>query len=148
MQSGLYVALSAQVALRKRLDTIANNVANMNTAGFRADEVKFQALVDRAGNDRVAFASTGSDYISRRSGGLTRTDNPLDVAIQGDAWFAIKTPGGNAYTRDGRLRLLETGTLQNVDGHPVLDAGGTPIVLDPAAGAPSISSDGMITQNG
>jgi flagellar basal-body rod protein FlgF len=148
MQSSLYVSLSAQVALKKRMDTIANNVANMNTVGFRADEVKFQALVDKAGSNNVAFTSTGSDYISRRPGGLTKTDNPLDVAIQGDAWFAIKTPAGTTYTRDGRMRLLETGTLENIEGRPMLDAGGTPIVLDPTAGAPSISSDGMITQNG
>ncbi|MFI5010887.1 MAG: flagellar basal-body rod protein FlgF [Hyphomicrobiales bacterium] len=148
MQSGLYVSLSAQVALKKRMDTIANNVANMNTVGFRADEVKFEALVEKAGGNNVAFSSTGSDYVSRRSGGMTKTDNPLDVAIQGDAWLAIKTPGGTAYTRDGRMRLLETGTLENVEGHPVLDAGGTPIVLDPAAGTPAISNDGMITQDG
>jgi flagellar basal-body rod protein FlgF len=148
MQSGLYVSLSAQVALKKRMDTIANNVANMNTVGFRADEVKFEALVEKAGGTGVAFASTGSDYISRSVGAMTKTDNPLDVAIQGDGWLAIKTAGGTAYTRDGRMRLLETGTLENIDGHPVLDAGGTPIVLDPAAGTPAISSDGMITQDG
>jgi flagellar basal-body rod protein FlgF len=148
MQSGLYVSLSAQLALRKRVDTIANNVANMNTTGFRADEVHFQALVDKAGQANVAFASTGADYISRRSGGLTRTNNPLDVAVQGDAWFAIKTPGGITYTRDGRMQLSETGTLQNVQGYQILDAGGTPLVLDPAAGPPTIASDGMITQNG
>jgi flagellar basal-body rod protein FlgF len=148
MQSGLYVSLSAQMALRKRVDTIANNVANMNTAGFRANEVRFQALVEKAGSDNVAFTSTGSEYISRRSGGLTRTNNPLDVAVQGDAWFAVKTPGGITYTRDGRMQLSETGTLQNVQGYQMLDAGSTPLVLDPTAGPPTISSDGMISQNG
>jgi flagellar basal-body rod protein FlgF len=148
MQSSLYVSLSAQVALKKRMDTIANNVANMNTVGFRADEVKFEALVEKAGGTGVAFASTGSDYISRSAGAMTKTDNPLDVAIQGDGWLAVKTPGGTAYTRDGRMRLLETGTLESIDGHPMLDAGGTPIVLDPAAGAPAIANDGMITQDG
>ncbi|SED03838.1 flagellar basal-body rod protein FlgF [Rhizobiales bacterium GAS188] len=148
MQSGLYVSLSAQLALRKRVDTIANNVANMNTAGFRADEVRFQALVEKAGSDSVAFASTGSEYISRRIGGMTRTNNPLDVAVQGDGWFAVKTPGGTTYTRDGRMQLSETGTLQNVQGYQMLDAGGTPLVIDPAAGPPTIASDGMISQNG
>ncbi len=148
MLSSLYVSLSAQVALQKRMDTIANNVANMNTAGFRADEVKFQALVEKAGNANIAFSSSGSDFVSRRAGSLTKTDNPLDVAVQGEGWLAIKTPAGTAYTRDGRMRLLETGTLENIEGRPVLDAGGTPIVLDPSAGTPAIANDGMITQDG
>ena len=148
MQTGLYVSLSAQIALRKRMDTIAGNVANMNTAGFRASEVKFQTLVEKAGSNSVAYSSTGTEFISRRSGGMVKTDNPLDVAIQGDGWFAIKTPAGTAYTRDGRLNLTETGTLQGINGNPILDAGGTPIVLDPSAGPPMIASDGMITQNG
>jgi flagellar basal-body rod protein FlgF len=148
MQTGLYVSLSAQIALRKRIDTIANNVANMNSVGYRASEVKFSALVEKAGANNVAYSSTGADFISRRNGGMVKTDNPLDIAIQGDGWFAIKTPGGTTYTRDGRLNLAETGTLQNVDGNPILDAGGTPIVLDPSAGAPKIASDGMITQDG
>ena len=148
MQTGLYVSLSAQLALRKRMDTIAGNVANMNTAGFRTSEVKFEALVEKAGSNNVAYSSTGAEFISRRNGGLVKTDNPLDVAIQGDGWFAIKTPTGTAYTRDGRLNLTDTGTLQSINGAPVLDAGGTPIVLDATAGAPKIASDGMITQNG
>lgn len=148
MQTGLYVSLSAQLALRKRVDTIANNVANTNSVGYRASEVKFEALVQKAGSNDVAYSSTGADFISRRSGGMVKTDNPLDVAIQGDGWFAIKTPGGTTYTRDGRLNLTETGTLQNVDGYPILDAGGTPIVLDPTSGTPKIASDGMITQDG
>jgi flagellar basal-body rod protein FlgF len=148
VQTNLYVSLSGQVALRKRLDTIAANVANMNTVGFRSSEVKFEALVEKAGSNNVAYSSTGVDYISRRNGGMIKTDNPLDVAIQGDGWFAIKTQGGTSYTRDGRLNLTETGTLQNVDGNPVLDAGGTPIVIDPTGGAPKIAADGMITQDG
>ncbi len=148
MQTNLYVSLSAQVALRKRLDTIANNVANMNTVGFRASEVKFEALLQKAGTANVAYSSTGADFISRRNGGMVKTDNPLDVAIQGDGWFGIKTAKGTAYTRDGRLSLSETGTLQSIDGNAVLDAGNTPIVLDPTAGPPMIASDGMITQNG
>jgi flagellar basal-body rod protein FlgF len=148
VQTGLYVSLSAQIALRKRIDTIAGNVANMNTVGFRASEVKFEALLEKAGSNNVAYSSTGAEFISRRNGGMVKTDNPLDIAIQGDGWFAIKTPAGTAYTRDGRLNLSETGTLQNINGYPMLDAGGTPIVIDPSAGAPMIASDGMITQNG
>lgn len=148
MQSGLYVAISGEVALQRRLETIANNVANMNTVGYRAEGVSFAAELEKAGDSDVAFASAGSNYISRQVGGVTKTGNPLDVAIQGEGWLAIKTPGGVAYTRDGRMQLSETGALQTLNGYPVLDAGSAPIILDAAAGTPTIARDGMITQNG
>ncbi len=148
MQNGLYVALSAQVSLQSRLETIATNVANMNTAGYRADGVTFSAQLARAGSDRIAYVSPAAPHISQEAGPLTKTDNPLDVAVQGDGWLAISTTGGTAYTRDGRMRISQTGALENLVGNPVLDAGGAPIVLDPGVGPPAISSDGMITQNG
>jgi len=146
MQSALYVSLSAQVAMEKRLATIANNVANMATGGFRADEVKFEELLTRAGKDNVSFSSSGQTYISRQAGPLTKTDNPLDVAIQGNGWFAYEGPSGPVYTRDGRFSMNENGNLVTVDGSAVLDAGGAPIVLDPALGPPVIGRDGTITQ--
>lgn len=148
MRNSLYVALSAQVALEKRLDTIANNVANLNTVGFRADGVSFEQEVARAGDSRLAYVTPGTDYISRRAGALIQTGNPLDIAIQGDAWLGISTSRGAAYTRDGRMRMTETGALETLNGNPVLDAGGAPILLEPSAGAPTIASDGMITQKG
>ena len=67
MQSALYVGLSAQVALEKRLQTIANNVANVNTSGFRTDVVKFETVLSKAGANPVAFSSPGENIISRRS---------------------------------------------------------------------------------
>jgi flagellar basal-body rod protein FlgF len=148
MQSGLYVSLSGQVALERRLETIANNVANMNTVGYRGDGVSFAAELLKAGDQQVAFASAGDGYISRAAGPLTKTDNPLDLAVQGDGWFAIRTPAGTTYTRDGRMELTENGALQTLNGYPVLDAGGAPIQLDSSAGPPTISADGMITQDG
>ena len=147
MQSGLYVALSGQVALERRLQTIAANVANMNTIGYRADGVSFEAQMAKAGDSVVAFASGGADFISRQTGGMSKTGNPLDVAVQGDAWLAIKTPAGTVYTRDGRMTISETGELTTLNGYSVLDAGGAPILLDATAGPPDISRDGMITQN-
>ncbi|WP_262027319.1 flagellar basal-body rod protein FlgF [Microvirga sp. Mcv34] len=146
MQSSLYVALSAQVAMEKRLNTIANNVANMNTGGFRADEVKFEEILSLAAKENVSFASSGHNYVSRRTGPVVKTDNPLDVAIQGEAWFAFDGPRGPVYTRDGRFKMNENGDLLTVEGYRVLDAGGSPIALDPMGGAPNISHDGTITQ--
>lgn len=148
MQSGLYVAMSAQLALQRRVDTIAHNVANATTAGFRSEEVRFETMVSNVTTEPTAFASTGDTYLSRRSGPVTETGNALDVAVKGDAWLAIETPAGQVYTRDGRFRMTPDGQLQTLNGHPVLDAGGAWIQLNPATGTPQIANDGTITQNG
>lgn len=148
MQDGLYVALSAQVALEKRLTTIADNVANMSTVGFRATEVKFEDVVSGIGENSVAFASPGDTYLSQKAGSLRQTQNPFDFAVQGDAWFGIDTPAGIVMTRDGRFTMTETGELVTHEGYPVLDAGGAPIQLDPLNGAPEVGRDGVIRQAG
>lgn len=148
MQTGLYVALSAQLALQRRMETVAHNVANVATAGFRAEEVRFEAALSRGGSEPVAFVGTGESYISRAAGSLSRTGNALDVAVKGEGWLAIATPAGEAYTRDGRMQMAPTGELQTLTGHAVLDAGGSPILLEPAAGTPEIAADGAITQGG
>lgn len=146
MESGLYVGLSGQLALERRMQTIANNVANASTAGFRAEEVKFETVLSRTANEPVAFSSIGPTFLSRQAGGIVRTDNPLDVAVRGDVWLSVDVGGTQVYTRDGRMRITETGDLQTILGNPVLDAGGAPITLDPKGGVPQIARDGTITQ--
>ncbi|MCV0428620.1 MAG: flagellar basal-body rod protein FlgF [Roseibium sp.] len=147
MQSALYVALSAQVALSNRLETVARNVANMNTTGYRADEVKFAELISKAGQDKVSFATGGEKYVSRQTGSLNKTDNPLDLAVEGDAWFAIRNANGNlSYTRDGRLKMTQDGALQTLTGQQILGTGGQPIALDPEAGEPLVSQSGEVVQ--
>lgn len=148
MQDSLYVALSSQVALERRLNTVADNVANSTTVGFRATGVKFEDVVSGTGARAVSFASSGSTYLSPVSGSMLETGNPLDFAIQGDAWFAVATPAGTVMTRDGRFSLANSGALVTVEGHPVLDAGGAPIQLDPNDGPPEAGTDGSLTQDG
>src|SRR5690606_34120109 len=123
-------------------------VANATTAGYRAEQVKFESILSQVPLEPVAFASTGAAYLSHTPGELVRTDNFLDVAVEGDAWLAFQTPsGGVAYTRDGRMRMTEAGDLETITGYPVLDVGAAPILLDPDAGPPRIARDGTITQN-
>lgn len=148
MQSGLYVSLSSQLALERRLTTIADNMANANTVGFRATGVKFEDMVSGLGEDSVSFASTGETFLSGIAGPVSRTGNPFDFAVQGDAWFGIETPAGRIMTRDGRFTMLDTGELVTHEGHPVVDAGGAPLVLNPLGGAPEASRDGTLWQNG
>ncbi|MDX8528366.1 flagellar basal-body rod protein FlgF [Mesorhizobium sp. MSK_1335] len=147
MQDSLYVALSSQIALERRLDTIADNVANASTIGFRATGVKFEDVVSGTGPKSVSFASSGKTYLSSAHGALTETGNPFDFAVQGDAWFAIETPAGTVMTRDGRFSMNENGELMSIEGYPVLDGGGAPIQLDPRNGPPKAGADGSLRQN-
>lgn len=148
MQSSIYVALSGQVALERRMETIARNVANMSTVGYRADEVTFEQLLSTAGKDSVAFASAGETHVSRKAGALQQTGNQLDFAVDGEAFFAFEGPRGPVYTRDGRFTVDVNGELRTTAGYRVLDAGLAPIQLDPAGGPPVASRDGMLEQGG
>ena len=148
MQNSLYVALSSQIALERRLTTLADNVANAGTVGFRATQIKFEDVVTSLDSNSISFVSTGGTYLSQAKGGFRQTENPLDFAIRGDAWFALQTPGGTVMTRDGRFTMLDTGELVSIEGYPVLDAGGAGALLDAAAGAPAASADGFLRQNG
>ncbi len=148
MQTGLNVALSGQIVLQRKLETIAHNLANANTPGFRAREVTFESIMAQTGDTKTAFSASGGEYTSLRSGGLLKTDNALDVGVLGDAWIGIRTPGGIAYTKDGRMQMMDSGELKTMAGNAVLDVSGSTLSLDPNGGPAVISRDGMISQNG
>src|SRR5690606_35136476 len=136
------------MARDKRLTTIADNVANTSTVGFRGTGVKCEDVVSGLGDKSVAFVSTGNTYLSARAGSMRETGNAFDFAIKGDAWFGIETPQGPVMTRDGRFTMLETGDLVTLEGYPVLDAGGAPIQLDAQGGPPEAGADGTLRQGG
>jgi flagellar basal-body rod protein FlgF len=146
MQDGLYVALSSQIALEKRLNTIADNVANASTIGFRATGVKFEEVFNGLSSEATSFASSGDTFLANVKGSMRETGNPFDFAIQGDAWFGIETPAGTVMTRDGRFTLTDNGQLVTIEGYAVLDAGGAPIQLDPRNGPPDAGADGVLRQ--
>ena len=148
MQTGLYVSLSSQIALDRRMATLADNVANSTTVGFRATEVKFNEVVSDQKTADVAFVSKGNEFISTRNGGLTETGGQFDFAIKGEAWFQVETPSGPTLTRDGRFTLTDAGELVTLNGYPVLDAGGGPIQIDANAGPVMLSADGQLNQAG
>lgn len=148
MESGLYVGLSGQLALQRRLDTIANNVANSTTAGFRAENVTFESVMSQTSRSSVAYSGTGEGTFSRQSGAIVQSTNPLDIAIHGDAYLAVNGGNGPVYTRDGRMRVSTQGDLENMGGQQILDTGGGPIQVNPNRGPIMISRDGTITQRG
>jgi flagellar basal-body rod protein FlgF len=148
VQQSLYVGLSAQRTLQQRLDTIAQNVANQRTPGYLAEDVTFRTAVSERMSDPVAFAAIGAQTTSLRRGEVKATGQALDVAVNGDGWLGVQTAKGLAVTRDGRLRMTAEGNLQTATGLAVLDAGGTPARVDPAAGPIVIEKSGTILQNG
>lgn len=148
MQSNIYVSLSAQAALLKRLESVAQNIANVSTPGYRAERISFQELVSQETVRPTSFVAPGRTFLSTVSGALEKTGNPLDIAVNGDAWLGLATPAGMAYTRDGRFRMTPDGELQSVQGFRLVDIGGSPLQIDPNGPAPSIAKDGTLSQAG
>ena len=153
MDNALYVGLSRQMVLRRELEVIANNVANVDTTGFKVEGLLTRETdgapartLDAPGWTRFVL----DDGVARNfgQGALHQTGNPLDLAIEGQGFFRIQTDRGDRYTRDGRFTMNATGQLTNALGDAVLDAAGSPIVLDPARGAATISSNGAVSQAG
>lgn len=142
------VGLSGQVALARRLETIANNVANAGTVGYRAEAITFATIVSKTQPFNTSFTFDGGPHIDTSSGGFKQTGNPLDVAIHGNGYLSISTPQGIAYTRDGRMQMLPSGDIVSLQGHPILDAGGAPLTADPRGGALEIAGDGTVRQQG
>jgi flagellar basal-body rod protein FlgF len=148
MQTSSYVSLSGQLALERRMETIAQNIANATTPGYRADGVGFEKLLSRTGAHGTEFVSSGQAYVDLQAGGLSETGNPLDISVKGDGFLAFEGPRGTHYSRDGRLVLSPTGQLTSVTGLPLLDIGGATLSLNPAGGTISISESGSIMQDG
>jgi flagellar basal-body rod protein FlgF len=148
MDVNSHVALSGQLAQARRLETVANNVANAGTAGFRAEIVSFSTVVSKTMPLNTSFAFEGRSNVDTRSGSLTATGNPLDVAVQGAGFLGIQTPEGTAYTRDGRMQMLPTGDIVSLNGHPILDVSGSPLTADPRGGTLDIGRDGRVRQDG
>jgi flagellar basal-body rod protein FlgF len=152
MQNALLIGLSRQTILERQLDVIANNVANVNTAGYKADNSLFEEhLTSGAHEDnfvgsdrRVSFVQDRGTFRDFSQGAVEQTKNPLDVAIDGSAFLVVQTPAGERYTRDGGMQLNNVGQLVTVAGNPVLGTGG-PIVFQPTDHDINVTPDGTIT---
>lgn len=143
---GVYTALSGAIAQSQRLDTIANNIANINTPAFKKDQQVFkeyltanekppsviqvprvpasiESFYDMQGGDK-SFVDSAGTYTNHSQGSLKSTGNKLDVAIDGKGFFEIATPQGVRYTRVGSFKLDGNGQLVTKDGYPVLKQSG------------------------
>lgn len=155
METTSYIALSKQGVLRRELDSIAHNLANMNTTGFKGERIMFvdHLQSSRSGDfiadQRLSFVRDIASFRDTSEGPIEQTGNPLDIAIHGEGFFAIETPGGERYTRAGSFRLDNGGQLVTQNGQPVLSDGGAPIFFAPEDTSITINQDGSIsTENG
>jgi flagellar basal-body rod protein FlgF len=163
---GLYTAASGALVAESQADVIANNLANVNTSGFKRTLLQVQSAPEMGlyrrqidpGNPRGVASSAfigalgmGAQVMDTpavfEQGAIAQTGNPLDLAIQGNAFFAIQTPQGVRYTRDGQFSEDPNGRLVTMDGNLVLGTNG-PVQVQPSGGAVQIDSSGQITQGG
>ncbi len=151
MNRGIYVALSGTLAQARRLDALTNNLANVNTPGFKKDKAVFQIAMPSAeqpamGNikDKV-FVETSGIATDFSPAPQNQTGNPLDVAISGDGFFEVMTPQGTRYTRDGSFSRSKSGELVTGSGHKVMGEGG-PITIH--GSDVKIDKDGSVMVDG
>ena len=152
MENSLLVGLSRQMVLERQLDVVANNLANVNTNGFKSDHSLFEEYL-RSGAHEDNFVSTDRpiSFVQDRGtfrdysqGSAQLTNNPLDVAVDGSGLFAVQTAAGERYTRDGNMQVSPTGQLVTAKGDPVMGTSG-PIVFQPTDHDINIATDGTIT---
>jgi flagellar basal-body rod protein FlgF len=153
MDSGYYAALTGLVARMQTLDTVADNLANTQTPGYRAEREYFRstllgqdAVDSQLGHTVDNYGLLGGDTLNLTQGAISQTGNPLDLAIEGQGFFEIQTANGLRFTRDGAFHRTAKGALVTGRGEPVMDTKGKPITLPP--GKISIGANGVISVDG
>jgi len=157
MSGGMYLAASGAMVQQLRLEVIANNVANINTVGYKGEKTVFRfetqpqsgAAPNSDTTDSVQalspYAPPFYTVVDFSQGALRQTNNPLDVAISGGGLFSVQTPDGVQYTRQGSFSLDSNGVLVTEDGNPVLGESG-PITID--GGRVEIDMEGSVMVDG
>lgn len=145
METPTYIALSRQLGLTRNMEVVANNLANTNTTGFKAEGMVFSEYLIRAEKPtKLSYVQDLATFRDQREGELQTTGNDLDLAIQGDGFFVVQGPDGPIYTRNGRFQLNAAGEVVNQAGYQVL-AGGQPVVVNPEDGPLAVSEDGVLS---
>jgi flagellar basal-body rod protein FlgF len=145
-----YVALTRQSGLMREMQSVANNIANVSTTGFRREGVLFAEMVRAlpAEGGSVAMTEARGRWTDDLQGGLVQTGGTLDLAIEGEGFFRILTPAGERLTRAGAFTRNGEGEVVTMDGHALLDEGGGPIQIPFEARAIAIAADGTLSVDG
>ncbi len=150
MENNTYIGLSRQMVLQTQMTLAANNIANVNTPGYREQNLLFREYVNDPTGETYRYSQVyGSGQFENTKPGATEvTGNPLDIALEGPGFLSVQTPNGIRYTRAGNLTRNADGQITTADGKPVLGAGG-PVTIPDDATEIVISTDGTIsTQDG
>lgn len=150
MENALLIGMTRQMALRREMSIIANNLANINTNGYKAEHPLFEQYLmptasENSGAKDISFVQDVGMHRNLGPGRIDVTENPLDVAIAGEGYFKVQTPEGIRYTRNGAFELNANGNLVNSDGYPVLSTGGAPITFGAEETGIEIAGDGTIS---
>lgn len=150
MDNGGYVTLNRQSGLLREMRSVAQNIANIETTGYRSSGVVFSEYVVETGvdNPSLSMANVAVRRTDYGQGNLSQTNGSFDFAIEGPGFFLLATPEGNRLTRAGAFTPSADGTLVAPDGAQLLDAGGAPIFVPPNAGAIGLGADGTLTSEG
>ncbi|MDA8159601.1 MAG: flagellar basal-body rod protein FlgF [Desulfobacteraceae bacterium] len=142
---GMIEGTETMLAQERRLDQIANNLANVNTAGFKKEDVTFWEMMFKTADNRERVGKGLQVITDLKQGGAEQTGSPLDFAINGPGFFKIQTPSGVRYTRDGNFTLNSQGQLSTADGNLVLGDGGAVTLPNQHV---QVGRDGQITADG
>lgn len=145
-----YVSLTRQAGLKKQMDTVANNIANVSTTGYQREGAIFAEMVEMLPVEGGAVAMTDlrARYTDLVQGALVPTGGALDFAIEGDGYFTIMTAAGERLTRAGTFTRDGNGQVVNMDGHQLLDEGGGPVFIPFEIANISLSADGTLSGDG
>lgn len=148
------ISLSRQIALQRQMDVVANNMANINTTGFKAENLLFEEYVMPVARDQdfmtrdqpLSYVQDWATMHDMSGGAMVQTGNELDVALNGDGFFAVQTGGGERWTKSGSFQISNNGTLVDLSGNPVLGEGG-PIQFGPEESGIQIAADGSVSSS-
>ncbi len=154
MNSGMYAALTGNINMMEKLNVVSNNLANVNTVGYKKDRAQFERVLDSVNNPTsngqnaadAPVQSVVSVYTDYSIGPIKHTGGTFHVAIDGDGFFAVNTPQGTAYTRQGNFQRDKDGKLTTLDGFEVRGKGGSPLTV--SGGKVDIDSEGKVFIDG
>jgi flagellar basal-body rod protein FlgF len=149
MDGSIYTSLARQSGLMREMQVVANNIANISTAGFRREGVVFSEYIKRSeGAPSLSMGYANARVVDLQQAELSQTGGSFDFAIQGDGFFLIEGPNGELLTRAGSFTPNADGELVNPDGRRLLDQGGAPVFVPTDAGPVAMSADGTLSAKG
>lgn len=154
IENAQLIGLSRQMGLQRQMDVLANNMANINTSGFKSEQLLFEEYVMPVARDNdfpradrpLSYVQDWATIHDLSGGAMVQTGSELDVGLNGDGFFAIQTPAGERWSKAGNFQLSNTGTLVDASGNPVLGDGG-PIQFGPEETGILIGTDGSVSSS-